>query len=412
MSSSDLYTEDKVLLVIGRRLFRTMVHLDVAMVKPAAESMNDAEFFMLCVTDSRLELLKRLKSMVKLGDELSWTPALKEGFSRMSNSTLEVEGADTAVLVRRQRVWEQPAVVAARTERDGRRGGAERKQLFVLGKEAPESKFLEDFFSTSKKRGPGESRKTERKRLAANEDVSTAEPSPNRWRPAASPDATAFCAWLLGHPGFRSLLLPAQSSSNLNSTSQSSLVLDVAGGKGELSSLLVESGVCPSELVIIDPKENAGGLSRARRKLLRKIGFKESARVVKELFELLNEPCARPCDSEPDDPTYNRRTLSVPQVNALGEKARLILGLHPDEATGDIVDYCVAHRIPFAVVPCCVFSRNFQHRKIFDKTSWRSVYSREDLVRYLAERFRKIQVEKLPDFQGANDIVWCTFDSD
>ena len=36
---------------------------------------------------------------------------------------------------------------------------------------------------------------------------------------------------------------------------------------------------------------------------------------------------------------------------------------HPDEATGATVDFAVAHHKPFAVVPCCVFSRLFPDRR-------------------------------------------------
>jgi len=34
-------------------------------------------------------------------------------------------------------------------------------------------------------------------------------------------------------------------------------------------------------------------------------------------------------------------------------EAELIVGMHPDGATRIIIDYAVAHAIPFAVVPCC-----------------------------------------------------------
>jgi len=37
----------------------------------------------------------------------------------------------------------------------------------------------------------------------------------------------------------------------------------------------------------------------------------------------------------------------------------LILGLHPDEATDDIVDMALKFGKSFAVVPCCVFSTKF-----------------------------------------------------
>jgi len=36
----------------------------------------------------------------------------------------------------------------------------------------------------------------------------------------------------------------------------------------------------------------------------------------------------------------------------------LIVGMHPDESTSEIVMYAVKHSIPFAVVPCCVKGRH------------------------------------------------------
>ena len=35
----------------------------------------------------------------------------------------------------------------------------------------------------------------------------------------------------------------------------------------------------------------------------------------------------------------------------------LVVGMHPDEATSEIVLFAVKNRIPFAVVPCCVKGR-------------------------------------------------------
>lgn len=32
----------------------------------------------------------------------------------------------------------------------------------------------------------------------------------------------------------------------------------------------------------------------------------------------------------------------------------LIVGMHPDEATSEIIRYAMKHKIPFAVCPCCI----------------------------------------------------------
>ena len=35
------------------------------------------------------------------------------------------------------------------------------------------------------------------------------------------------------------------------------------------------------------------------------------------------------------------------------EPIQVVVGMHPDEATAEIIKYAVKHRLPFAVCPCC-----------------------------------------------------------
>jgi hypothetical protein len=84
-----------------------------------------------------------------------------------------------------------------------------------------------------------------------------------------------------------------------------------------------------------------------------------------------------------------------------------IVALHPDEATGVIVEHAVKHRIPFAVVPCCVFSRVFNNRY---KANGYLVQTYEDLIEWLvAKDPSSIRVDILP-FDGANKVLWATFE--
>ena len=39
--------------------------------------------------------------------------------------------------------------------------------------------------------------------------------------------------------------------------------------------------------------------------------------------------------------------------------ASLLAGMHPDQATEPIVDAALRLKLPFAIVPCCVFAREF-----------------------------------------------------
>jgi hypothetical protein len=59
-----------------------------------------------------------------------------------------------------------------------------------------------------------------------------------------------------------------------------------------------------------------------------------------------------------------------------------LIGQHPDEATEPIVDVAIKLRKPFAVVPCCVFSKLFVRKLI----SGKYVTTYEQFVQYLKEK--------------------------
>ena len=50
------------------------------------------------------------------------------------------------------------------------------------------------------------------------------------------------------------------------------------------------------------------------------------------------------------------------EVSSTLASASIIIGLHPDQPTGDIVDMALAMGTPFAVIPCCVFPKIFDER--------------------------------------------------
>jgi hypothetical protein len=108
------------------------------------------------------------------------------------------------------------------------------------------------------------------------------------------------------------------------------------------------------------------------------------------------------------------------------QDCRAIVALHPDEASDAIVDTAVQLRIPFVIVPCCVFCRLFPHRRI--KTDAYAGASKEgtaqntdnadsatkmvstyaELLDYLQAKDPSIQRATLP-FAGANTVLWSTF---
>jgi hypothetical protein len=103
----------------------------------------------------------------------------------------------------------------------------------------------------------------------------------------------------------------------------------------------------------------------------------------------------------------DREELPVCAVDhALLSTASAIIALHPDEATDAIVDTAVAKRIPFVIVPCCVFFRLFPHRR---KPGTKDpVSTHADLLEYLMAKDESIQRTKLP-FEGANVVLWSSF---
>ena len=56
--------------------------------------------------------------------------------------------------------------------------------------------------------------------------------------------------------------------------------------------------------------------------------------------------------------------IAIGASAAAWKEASLVVGLHPDEATGAIVELALEHGKPFAVVPCCVFPQRFPDRMI------------------------------------------------
>ena len=90
------------------------------------------------------------------------------------------------------------------------------------------------------------------------------------------------------------------------------------------------------------------------------------------------------------------------------ENCSAVVALHPDEATGAVVEWAVRAHKPFVVVPCCVYSRLFPERR----TSTGGVVSnREELVAWLCAKDPAIRTAELPFSGGANTAVYCAWDS-
>jgi len=167
-------------------------------------------------------------------------------------------------------------------------------------------------------------------------------------------------------------------------------VLDVAGGRGELAFELTLGFGIP--VTVVDPRPLK--LSRPQFKRLKKVGLDgEAAKVwlhdrIPNFQALLNEEFL-----ENDE---QRRRL---------ETATVIVGLHPDEATGAICEFALRHSRPFAVVPCCVFSDLFPDRRVQGEYGEHTVRTHEDLCQWLLAQGQQIE-ECFLNFEGKNRVIF------
>ena len=95
------------------------------------------------------------------------------------------------------------------------------------------------------------------------------------------------------------------------------------------------------------------------------------------------------------------------ECQALLKNCSAVVALHPDEATGAVVDWAVRMRKPFVVVPCCVFGRLFPERLTPDGTV---VSTREELIGWLVAKHSAIRTAVLAFSGGSNTAVWCAWD--
>lgn len=78
-----------------------------------------------------------------------------------------------------------------------------------------------------------------------------------------------------------------------------------------------------------------------------------------------------------------------------------IIGMHPDQATEAIVDFALLCNKPFAIIPCCVCSKQFTKRMHNGKV----VKNYEELIDHLLSKSDKIQTAILP-FSGKNKVLF------
>jgi hypothetical protein len=187
----------------------------------------------------------------------------------------------------------------------------------------------------------------------------------------------------------------------LNSTEVG--VLDVAGGKGEVSfELGVRRGIAS---VVIDPRPVR--ITTKQEKLLR--FRKESQRRLSPAIHF--SPLARflvktryPAKKLKQRQGWFYESFGTDSSNEeeaeLLEQCTIIVGMHPDGATDPIMKVAIREQKPWAIVPCCVFPSQFPHRR---KPDGGEVRSYEDYCEYILNIAPGGKVkEKVLDFEGRN----------
>jgi hypothetical protein len=153
-------------------------------------------------------------------------------------------------------------------------------------------------------------------------------------------------------------------------------VLDVAGGRGRVAfELHCKRGV---PCTLLEPRPLT--LTSSQRKFLRK----------------------QPSDQPNCGPFTHVQAMLDDTFEASAEGRALLqrctlVGMHPDEATEQIVDAALKFGRPFAVLPCCVFATAFPHRA--------NVGTYRKFCDYIVSKSDDIQVAFLP-FEGRNKVIY------
>ncbi|KAG0055788.1 hypothetical protein BGZ83_007368 [Gryganskiella cystojenkinii] len=199
-------------------------------------------------------------------------------------------------------------------------------------------------------------------------------------------------------------------------------VLDVAGGKGEISLFLTHMFSVRS--TVVEPQRR-NDKSYKRKLLLESIhkllekaeedaqteDEKSSKCGVEEVWSdqssaasLVNKP-SYSIRNETEEEKRERRQLKKQQIEAFVvprlhtllddqfvvdypgviENASILIGMHPDQATEPIVDMALKHKKPFAIVPCCVFPHENPDRR--QKDGGR-VNTTLEFIQYLVDKVK------------------------
>jgi hypothetical protein len=248
--------------------------------------------------------------------------------------------------------------------------------------------------------------------LSPLESPSPPPPPPHGDKKAKALRARVFASWLIEN--FSKEVLRVDPNSNngmggaLNSSSPgssgSSGVLDIAGGKGQLSielSVQLAGGIF---CTVIDPLVRKRGMMNSS-SISTSNGNGRGGRVVglssRDKKRLDKVGAAQPLHvARP----FGDGLLQIPEYESLVKEASCLVGLHPDECTEAILDTALLYGKPVAIVPCCVFPHMFPDRYLVDRPHT-PVTTYEEFLQYLLEKDDRLQRATLA-FEGRNQVIY------
>ena len=185
-------------------------------------------------------------------------------------------------------------------------------------------------------------------------------------------------------------------------------VCDVAGGRGLISLELTLNYDVPS--VLIEPKPlRLNSSYRKRVKKWKKKLFEQNENIVS--MESFNNNVHSlkaskgkdeiPCPISHIQEDYHGKNSSESIAHAV-QNCGVVLAMHPDQVTGDVLEHALALNKPFAIVPCCVFSRLNPHRMT---PQGNTVATYDEFCDWIQCQGDNILREKLP-FHGRNIVLY------
>jgi Methyltransferase domain len=183
------------------------------------------------------------------------------------------------------------------------------------------------------------------------------------------------------------------------------VILDVAGGKGELAARLI---MCHNMVVtLVDPRRT-NIASVYEKTVVPRLPRKWQDRIAEKLKANSSfvEETVNASFRKFDLYFTNESVRTEESLTQAIIQCDLLVGMHADSATECIIDVALQYQKPFVVVPCCVFPNLFQQRFLWNDDGHKiQVRSYEQFCVYLLQKDARFLRSILP-FDGRNIAIW------